>query len=435
MKQLTRRRFLNQAAGALALPNIVSAPLRGANAPANRIALGFIGLGSHGVAANLHNMMGQSDTQVVALCDVDQERVAGAQEIVTRHYAEAQRSGAWRACATTRDWRELVARDDLDAIVVSTPDHWHVPIALAAVRSGRDVYCEKPLTLTVAEGRVLSDAVRRYARVFQTGSEFRAQANLLQAAELVRNGRLGKLHTIVVYLPGGPDENVLEWQPTPVPKGFDYDMWLGPAPWAPYHPKRCHYQFRWILDYSGGQLTDWGGHLVDQAQWANDTEYTGPIRVEGEGVFPPRGLYDVATDFRVTYTYRNGVTLICTSQPRDLAGSIRFEGSQGWVLATYGQGIKAEPAVLLDERFGPDDVRLYTCRSGPERNFLDCVKTRRDPYYPAEVGHRSVTICHLGNIAMRLRRKLRWNPDEERFVDDAEANRMLGRVMRSPWHL
>ena len=442
MQQIGRRAFLRHAAGlaagAAAFPQVIASSALGADgavAASERITVGFVGVGSHGTAVNLRNLLGNPATQVVAVCDVDATHMDRAKHMVHERYAQARASGAYRGCATTMDFREVVARDDIDAVVVSTPDHWHVPVAIAAVKAGKDVYCEKPLTLTVAEGRALSDAVRRYGRVFQTGSEFRAQANFVQQAELVRNGRLGKLHTIWVYLPGGPDENILDAAPQPVPKGFDYDMWLGPAPWAPYHPARCHYDFRWILDYSGGELTDWGGHLVDQAQWGNDTEYTGPVEVEGEGVFPREGLYDTATEFRVTYRYANGVTLICTSRPRELAGSIKYVGAEGWVFAKYRQGIKAEPASLLRSPIGPNDIRLYTCPSGPERNFIDCVKDRTEPYYPAEVGHRSVTICHLGNIAMLLRRRLRWDPDKERFVGDAEANRMLSRSMRSPWRL
>ncbi|HOZ46804.1 MAG TPA: Gfo/Idh/MocA family oxidoreductase [Candidatus Hydrogenedentes bacterium] len=441
MNTISRRRFLKRATLGLAAgvgPTIIPSSALGADgatAPSERIAVGFVGVGSHGTQVNLRNIGGQPDTEVVAICDVDRKHLEAAVELTKRYYAETRPGVPYGGFVTTGDFREVVERDDIDAVVVSTPDHWHVPVALAAVKAGKDVYCEKPLTLTIREGRVLSDTVKRYGCIFQTGSEFRAQANFHHAAELVRNGRIGELETIWTFLPGGPDKNILDPQPMPVPPELDYDMWLGPAPWAPYHAGRCHYQFRWIQDYSGGQLTDWGGHLNDQAQWGNNTEYTGPITIKGEGVYPPKGLYDTPTDYTVNYRYANGVRLVCTSQPRELAGSIRYEGSEGWIQATYLNGMKAHPASLITSTIGPNEVHLYTCAAGPERNFLDCVRSRRQPYYPAEVGHRSGTIAHLGGIAIRLRRELRWDPANERFVNDAEANRLLSRAMRSPWRI
>ncbi|MCD6303376.1 MAG: Gfo/Idh/MocA family oxidoreductase [Planctomycetes bacterium] len=435
--RMTRRRFLRRAAGmaaGLAGPYVLTSAALGAGgrAPASeRITLGFIGTGSHGIGRNLRNFLPQPDAQVLALCDVDSRHLQQAVQVTSRHYAAQRPDGTFKGLVTTKDWREVVDRPDIDAVMVSTPDHWHVLTSLAAVRAGKDVMCEKPLTLTVREGRVLSDAVSRYGAVFQTASENRSKANFLRACELVRNGRIGRLHTIRTVLPrGGRYPNS---PPEPVPEGLDWDMWLGQAPWRPYcnfGRDRCHYQWRWIFDYSGGQLTDWGAHINDIAQWGNDTEHTGPISVHGRGVFPKDGLYNTAMDYEIHYEYANGVRLICTAG----TPSIRFEGSDGWIFCQWNT-FQASRADLLTEPIGPNEIHLRTCPQGEQRDFLNCVKSRRQPYYPAEIGHRSVTVCHIGNISMLLGRKLRWDPGRERFIDDETANRMLARAMRQPWHL
>ena len=402
-------------------------------APSNRIALGFIGTGDHGVNMNLRTFLGQPDAQVVALCDVDAERVRAARQIAEQHYARQGPTGAFRGCDTTADWREIIARDDIDAVVISTPDHWHVIPAVAAAKAGKDVFCEKPLTLTVHEGRVLSDTIRRYGRVFQTASENRSKWNFLRAAELVRNRRIGKLHTIRTQLPVDPTAKSSQGKVSraePAPKGLDYNMWLGQAPEAPYTPGRCHYHFRWIRDYSGGSLTDWGAHVNDVAQWANDTESTGPVSVEGRGVFPRDGLYNTAVAWEITFEYANGVRLVCT----DGTPFIGFEGTEGRVSCGWDTLEASSPAILKSV-IGPGEIHLRTCPEREQRDFLNCVKSRQPAYAPAEVGHRTVTLSHIGNIAMLLGRKLHWNPDAEQFVNDDEANRMLSRPMRSPWQL
>jgi hypothetical protein len=249
--------------------------------------------------------------------------------------------------------------------------------------------------------------------------------------ELVRNGRIGKVHTIRVELPSGPGTPGNP-QPMPVPEGFDYDMWLGPAPYAPYTKDRCHWNFRWILDYSGGMLTDWGAHLLDGAQWGNDTEHTGPVEVEGKGVFWRDGLYNTAKEYRIEYKYATGVKLIVTSG----TPSLRFEGTDGWIgNVGWRAPLQAEPKSILDSVIGPDEVHLYTCPGGEQRNFLDCVKSRKACYFPPEIGQRCFTIAHIGNISMLLGRKLKWDPDKEQFNNDGEASRMLSRSMRSPWHV
>jgi len=434
---LSRRSFLKSAvitgAGTLAAPHVIASTALGIGGrpPASkRITLGFIGVGSHGTEVNLRNFLGNSDAQVVAVCDVDSNYLERAEGIVNKHYANNKTSRTYKGCAVYKDFREVIARGDIDAVVISTPDHWHALISVIAARAGKDVFCEKP-TLTVHEGRVVSDTIKRYNRVFQTASENRSIYVYHRMCELVRNGRIGKLHTIRVGLPSGPHR---AGDPTPmsVPKELDYDMWLGPAPWTPYTKDRLHYDWRWILDYSGGQLTDWGAHLVNIAQWANETDHTGPVTVEGKGEFGKKGLYNTATKYHIEYEYANGVKLVISSG----TPSIRFEGTEGWV-GNHGWSapLQAEPESILDSTIRPNEIHLYTCRGGEQRNFLDCVKSRKPCYYPAEMGHRTFTITHIGNISMMLSRKLQWDPDAERFINDEQANRMLSRSMRSPWHL
>jgi predicted dehydrogenase len=358
------------------------------------------------------------------LCEVDQRNLERAVADVKN------RLGDQFQCQVTKDFCEVLDRADVDAVMISTPDHWHVPMSVMAAKAGKDVICEKP-TLTVAEGRVLCEAVQRYGTVYQTSTEDRSVPQYLRMAELVRNGRIGKLHTIHVGLPAGPG-GPGDPTPVPVPAGLDWNLWLGPAPWAPYCPARVHFNFRWISDYSGGMLTDWGMHLLDTAQWGNDTEHTGPIEVEGVGQYHAGGLYDTAQQFDLTYKYADGVTLDIKST----GPSIRFEGSDGWVgNKGWRAPVEASSQQILDSVIGPEETHLYTCPQGEHRNFLDCVKSRKDPYFPAEIGQRCNTICHIGNIAMQLRRKLRWDPERERFLDDETANRLLGRAYREPWKL
>lgn len=427
---MNRRRFLKHtgciAVCGLAFPRFVPSSAlskAGTVAASERITVGFIGTGGHGIEVNLKSFLAQPDARAVAVCDVDPVNLRKARSLVNAKYGNAD-------CVTTQDWREIVARPDIDAVMISTPDHWHVPISIAAAKAGKDVICEKP-TRTIEEGRRLVEAMERYGRVFQWSTEDRAVDVYHRMCELVRNGRIGKVHTIRVELPVGPDTPGNP-EPMPVPNGFDYDMWLGPAPWAPYTKDRCHWNFRWIFDYSGGMLTDWGAHLLDGAQWGNDTEHTGPVEVEGRGVFCRGGLYDTAREYHLEYTYADGVKLVVDSG----TPSLRFEGTDGWVGNRGWRGkLEASRPAILNSVIGPDEIHLYTCPQGEHRNFLDCVKSRQACYFPPEIGHRCFTIAHIGNVAMLLGRKLNWNPDRERFVNDDEANRMLARAARSPWRL
>lgn len=427
----TRRRFLRGVGGAIGAPWLFPAivPARalgrgGAVAPSDRISVGMIGTGGHGVAVNLKGMLAQEEVRVVAVCDVDLPRARGAKQLVDAKYGNGD-------CAACQDFREILARADIDAVAISTPDHWHVPISVMALRAGKDVLCEKP-TLTIAQGRALVDVVRRTGRVFQTATEDRSVGVYHRMAELVRNGRIGKLQTIRVTLPGAPPERRGNPAPMPVPPELDYDLWLGPAPWAPYTEDRVHSNFRWIQDYSGGILADWGMHMFDTAQWANDTDRGGPIRVGATGRFYDDGLYDTLCEFRIEYTYANGVRLIAESGGTGL----RFEGADGWVgNAGWRKPLEASSESILRSVIGPEETHLFTCPAGEHRNFIDCVKSRREPYFPAEIGHRVATVCHIGNISALLGRPLRWDPDAECFPDDPEANRHISRPMRAPWRI
>jgi len=318
--------------------------------------------------------------------------------------------------------------------MISTPDHWHVPMAVAAARAGKDVCLEKPITLSVAEGRRLVETFRRTGRVFRVDSEFRSIEAFRRACELVRNGRLGRLRAIRVGVPKG-DVACPPQPPMPVPTDLDYDLWLGPAPKVPYTEKRVHTPRSfarpgWMRcrDYCEGMITNWGAHLCDIAQWGHGTERTGPVEVEGRGRFPEDGLWNVLLEFQVRYRFADGVEMFYeTSRP-----FVRFEGERGWVEASYGtRRLRAEPAALLNERIGPGEVHLP--RIHEKRDFLDCVRTRRHTLEDAEVGHRTTSLCQVGHIAIQVGRRLRWDPEAERFPGDETANRLLHRPMRAPW--
>ena len=335
-----------------------------------------------------------------------------------------------KGCATTKEFREVLARPDIDAVMISTPDHWHTLMSVLAIRSGKDVQCEKP-TLTIDEGKILIKEVRKHDKVFQTSTEDRAIPVYHRMAELVRNGRIGKLEKIEVILPKQP-KGPGNPAPQEVPKELDYDMWLGPAPEAPYTKDRVHFNFRWIWDYSGGIICDWGAHLFDTAQWANDTERSGPVEIDGKGTHWEGGLYDTVKDYDVTYRYENGVVMTCTSGNP----SLKFIGSKGWVgNVGWRAKLQASSDKILNSVIEKGETRLFTNPKGEHRNFLDCVKSRKDPYFPVDIGHRVSTVCHLANLSIKLGRPLKWNPVKERFLKDEEANGLCNREMRKPWSL
>ena len=423
----SRRIFLQRTGASLAVaPLVVPSSLFGADggvAPSNRITVGFIGTGDHGMGWNLPPYLQHPAAKVVAVCDVDGKRLRRAKETVDDRYGKED-------CFATKDFREILARQDIDTVMISTPDHWHTLISMLAIQAGKDVQCEKP-TLTIDEGKILTKAVRKRAKVFQTSTEDRSVPEYHRMAELVRNGRIGKLQRIEVILPRQPNKPG-DATPQPVPPDFDYDMWLGPAPVAPYNKDRIFFNFRWVQDYSGGIICDWGAHLFDTAQWANNTERSGPIEIEGTGTYWEGGLYNTVKDYDVTYRYANGVIMTC--KPGN--PSIKFIVTEGWVGNTgWRAPVEASSKNILDSKIGPDELQLYTNPKGEHDDFLLCVKSRKDPYFPVDIGHRVSTVCHLANIAIKVGRKLKWDPEREQFEGDDTANAMLTRPMRSPWKL
>jgi predicted dehydrogenase len=452
---INRREFVKGVGGAVAagigMPFVLASSSRGENgaiSPSERITLGCIGTGSQGTS-NMNAFMQMPDVQVVAVCDIDREyandgggRLFGrepSRALVDRHYAQQSPTGTYKGCAAYSDFRELLARGDIDAVTVCTPDHWHGTISVAAAEAGKDIYCEKPLVNTIAEGKAVRDAVGRYKRVLQTGSHERSNDSVRFACELVRNGRIGKLHTITVNMPNNDPHHLQimrtnQPQPVmPVPEGLDYDMWLGPTPKAAYTKRRSHFWWRFILDYGGGEMTDRGAHIIDLAQFVNDADKTGPVEISGVGkTAPGGGLFNAFMEYSFECRYANGVRLVGTSkEPRGL----KIEGSDGWIFINiHGGRLEARPESLLREQVGPGEIHLGRSTSH-HQNFIDAVRTRQQPFASVEVGHRTATICHLVNIAMLTGRSLKWDPEKEVIVGDEEANRMLSRPMRSPWHL
>ncbi|HEX2862144.1 MAG TPA: Gfo/Idh/MocA family oxidoreductase [Lacunisphaera sp.] len=422
---LNRRSFVKSGlAGVFAAavaPQVVSSRLFGQQAPSNRVTLGFIGLGVHGHGVNLPSFLHEEGCVVRAVCDVFAERTEQSRALVDEHYGN-------RDCATTGDFRVLLARPDLDVVVISTPDHWHVPMALLALEAGKKVFCEKP-TLTIAAGRRLADEVRRRGAFFACGLEDRAEIKYHLLAEAVRNGAIGKLQRIRVGLPEKPvfpREN-----PAPVPAGLNYEMWLGPAPFRPYTPNLTEAQvWRQIRDFSGGSLTDWGAHLIDTAQVANAAEDTGPVAVEGAGEVPPDSINTVPQRYRLKYRYANDVELEVES------GStfIRFEGTDGFVGCRDWNGrMEASDLSIFRRKYDPETNRLPARRPREQRDFLASLRAGRPPMYTAEALHRLSTTLHLGAIAMELGRPLRWDPATESFPEDAAANALRTRPERTDW--
>jgi predicted dehydrogenase len=454
----TRREFLTAAGTGIAassalagFPAVVPASVLGEHSPGNRINVGAIG---NGRISRVHDLPGlwKFDTaRIMAACDLDAARVEDAKTLVNGYYAK-QTGKAYDGVTTYHDYRELLANRDVDAVVISTPDHWHAIIAIHAVEAGKDVYLQKPASLTIAEGRALSDAVHRSGRIFQIGSQQRSSPQFRYAAELVRNGRIGQLKTVEVGLPGDPsgdDEPVM-----PVPKNLNYDMWLGSTPVVPYTEKRVHPQTGydrpgWLRceQFGAGMITGWGAHHIDSAHWAMDAEYTGPIEVWGSAEFPKEGLWDVHGPFRTEALYADGVRMIVSG---DFPNGIKCIGTDGWVFVSRGnetvtasdpaaklkdaQALAASDPKIITSVIGPDEIHLYESKDH-HGNWLDCIRSRQQPIAPVEVAHRACSACLIHHMAMKAKRTLFWNPMKERFKDDNEANALLSRTQRAPYVL
>jgi len=420
-----RRSFLK--AAAVTMPMIIPASALGrdgATAPSERITVGCIGVGGRG-SSNMRAFLEAQGAQVVAVCDVDRA-----------HRERARKQSELTEADSYLDFREVLSRDDIDTVSIGTPDHWHSIQTIEAAKAGKDIFCEKPVSLTITEGRQMADAVRDHDRILQVGTWRRSLEPCRRACELVRNGYIGELHMIECGVPEGYQIRG-EFQPghptVPVPDGLDYDRWLGPAPEQPYTPGRCHFNFRWLLDYSAGYITDWGAHYYDIAQWGNGTDDTGPVRIAGTAEFPRKGLYDASVKHLIEYEYANGVRLIALTSTDGSKHGIRFIGSEGWI-HVESNTITSAPETLATLELKNSDTRLYQS-DNHLYNFIECVKDRKVPAAPIEVGHRSASICHLGHIATTLKRELKWDPVKEQFDGDAEANAMRDRAKRAPWTL
>lgn len=443
-----RRRFLNVAAAgaaSAALPWIVPSSVFGAKAPSNRIQVACIGTGNQG-SGILKRFLENDDVQVIAVCDVntashgyrDESQFLGrepARKAVDTHYGEKTGTAAYQGCRAYVDFREVLARGDVEAVTIVVPDHWHAIMTIRAAEAGKDIYCEKPLSLTIGQGRAMVEAVGKHKRILQTGSMERSNPLNRYVCQLVRDGKIGEVKRVTTNVgynnKVGPGPG---WKPMPVPAGFEYDRWLGPAPDAPYHKDRCLYRFRFNYDYSGGQVTNYGAHSNDLAQWGLGMDCSGPVEIEYVGAtwLPEGSLFNTALTTEFRCHYENGVELLCQTNERPVG--VRFEGTEGMVETTaYPWKARSEPATLIASEFPSGGVRL-DATSAHVRNFLDCVRSRQEPVAAVEIGHRSASLCHLGNVAIRLGRNMRWDPKQEFFPGDEEANAMLTRPLRAPWN-
>ncbi|MCH8806135.1 MAG: Gfo/Idh/MocA family oxidoreductase [Planctomycetes bacterium] len=426
----TRRQFLKAAAATAPYFVASSALGRGLRfAPSERITVGFIGVGNMG-GGHLGGFLGDQEVQVVAICDVDAKKRERARGRVVEHYG-AESPGTFRGCEIYNEYERLLERDDIDAVLIAVPDHWHATIAIAACRAGKDVYCEKPLALTIREARQMVRAARRYNTVFQTGSQQRSASNFRYACELVRNGRIGKLQTVNVGI-GGPSREA--YHPAePVREGLDWDRWLGPAPMQPYNAKRCSGSYsggwRHIRDYSGGMTTDWGAHHYDIAQWGMGMDGDGPVEITPPNKMPAIGATpDPGKQVSLTFEYANGVTMTHGG-----ANGILFTGTEGKVEVNRGT-IKTWPDAIGQEPIYPDDIQLYKS-PGHRQDWLTCIRSRRRPICDVAIGASSVTVCHLANIAFWTGRTIRWDSSKQEIIGDAAAANWLDRPKRAPWRL
>jgi predicted dehydrogenase len=426
----TRRRFL-----AAATPLIVPASVLGQNAPSQRMTIGFIGTGNNGYGY-LMPFLRDLRVRVVAVCDVNREG-PGYWDGTVRGWAPAKRlvDGYYgdKGCATYTDYRELLQRRDIDAVYLGTPDHWHALNTIHAARAGKHIYGQKPLSLTVRDGRRMATAVEKAKVVWQTGSQQRSDVYMRRAVELVRNGAIGKVHTVRVGLPGGtPDFGHTANQTTvvPVPDCFDFDFWLGPAPAAQYCPARVGVNFRWVKDYSGGQLTDWGAHHIDIAQLGLAMERSGPVVLRNaRGEWAKHPVYNTATEYSFECEYANGVKMIVGTKER---GGVLFEGADGWVWTNRGRLETSTPDIATAS-LPADGYRMAYSRDH-EKNFIDAVLNGVPVVAPIEEAHRTITVSHLGNIALEVGRDLKWDPARESITGDETAAGLLDRQYRRPWN-
>ncbi len=455
--EVSRRGFIKTAIkGAItssialrSFPAIVPASVFGKNSPSNRINVGAIGTGRISRVHDLPGVWKYDNARIIAVCDLDSKRVEDARKLVNEYYSK-KTGKSYDGVTGYTDYRELLKNKDVDAVLVSTPDHWHALISIHTVEAGKDVYLQKPASLTIAEGRALSNAVRRSGRIFQIGSQQRSSTQFRYAAELVRNGRIGQLKTVRVGLPVDPSGE--EEPEMTIPRNLNYEMWLGSTPNVYYtekrvHPRNSYDRPGWLRceQFGAGMITGWGAHHIDSAHWAMGTENTGPLEVSGTAEFPTKGLWDVHGRFKTEALYDGGVRMIVSD---DLPNGIKFEGTEGWVFVSRGdervtgsdpvlklkdnKALSASDPKIITSVIGPGEIHLYESKDH-HGNWLDCVRSRQQPIAPVEVAHRSCSACLIHHIAMRLQRKVFWDPVKERFKNDDEANGMLSRPQRRPY--
>ncbi len=426
-----RRDFLKKTfatgAGIIVIPTIVPASALGKNgfvAPSNRHEMGFIGVGSQGTF-NMKNFMRIPEVQIVSVCDVDKTNRTEAAAIVNEKYQNND-------CREYLDFREFLVKEKLDGIGIALPDHWHGIIYSAVANAKVDVYAEKPLCRTIDDGIEIVKAVEKNDIVWQTGSMQRSSYEFFKAVQLVRNGIIGKVDYVEVGLPNGGKEKPAP-KSVPVPEGLDWDFWLGPAPSVPFRGV-YHWNWRWIMDYSGGQLTDWAGHHIDIALWGTDLEHTGPVEIEGKGDYPRKGIYNTPSEYDFMCTFKNGLKMrVANSRKLKHGGGATFYGTEGWINVDRGE-LNSSDEKLLSAEIPENGYHPYPSRNHYQ-NYIDCTKTRAETIVPASTGLRSISVALLGEIAMLTERKIHWDPDKMEILNDEHASRLLKRPYRSPWRI
>lgn len=439
--RLTRRGFLAGAAAAMAVPCIVPASALGRNGslpPSERITIGMLGVGNRG-RSSLELMRPLPDHQVLAIADCRRDRAESAQQLVHSFYADRTGAEAYQGCELYNDFRELLARDDIDAVWGCVPDHWHGVVYSHAIQAGKDIYGEKPITRWIQPGLLIRDAVRRHGCVFQTGTQQRSTPMFRHACELAINGYLGKVHTVRVGAPGGQSYPAIA--PEAPPAGFDYEMWTGPAPFFPFDKQRCEWLAMYMIShYCAGFITNWGVHHLDIAGWGCPEVFEKPFEIEGKGVLPTEGMTDTWISWEMELRWASGLKMFYSDDDHPNKHGCRFEGDEGWVRVNR-QGIWAEPESLLTLQLKPTDIHLHTSPAYGDpytahtADFFHSMRTRQDPVSPVEAGQAASTLGNVSDICLRLGRKLQWDPQQDRFVSDDVANSMLDRPLRGPWSM
>lgn len=452
---MQRRKFIKSAAagaGAFAIPTIVPASVFGKTAPSNRIQIGQIGCGRIARTHDLPNTMQYDVAKVIGVCDVDSKRAREGKELVDKFYSEKTGKSRYNDTKVYDTYQEMLASKEIDAVLISTPDHWHAQPAVEAALAGKHIYLQKPTSLTIKEGRILSDIVKREGITLQMGTQQRSSPQFRIAAELVRNGRIGALHTVKIGLPGDPSGP--ETEPMPVPANLNYDMWLGSTPEVYYtetrvHPQDGYSRPGWLRceQFGAGMITGWGQHHIDSANWGMDTEYTNPIEVEAVAQFPRKGMWDVHGDFMVKALYEKGIEMYISG---GYTNGIRYEGTEGWIFVSRGnykvtasdpvaataqsKALDASDPEILRSKIGPDEIHLYVSDE-QHGNWLDCIQSGKEPISPVEPGHRACSTCLISHIAMKVDGKLKYDPEKEEFLNSEKANSMLDRPDRAPYGL